>query len=448
MMTTPSRNGDGRPHLAANHLDDLRKSGLTDDTIRAAALRTIDDPAEVGRLLCWRGPARDLGPCLAFPFAAADGSPRPFVRLKPSTPREREGKPVKYESPIGKGNLAYFPPGTRAALADPSRRLLLTEGEKKALAADQAGIPCIGLVGVYGWQKKRPKGADGKPKGDRELIADLDAVAWQGRTVVIVYDSDAASNPKVLWAEWHLAQALDGRGATVKVVRLPAGPPGEDGAAAKVGLDDSLVANGADALRRLIADAEPAAPPEDGRRKVILGVEEHLSIRDAVRALAENDPGLYQRGGELVRVVRPSGPPRAKRFRPSDCLRIQAVPEADLRTRLTRAAICVVVETVKEKKVLKRTHPTGWLVEGVAALGAWEGVRHLEAVVEAPVLRPDGTVLDRPGYDSDTGLLYVPSMQYPPCPARPTRDDAVRAVRALLDAVCDFPFASDIYRAA
>src|SRR5207248_1126878 len=134
-----------------------------------------------------------------------------YVRLKPSKPRidGRTGKPVKYESPVGRPNRLYIPPGcTRAALADPSVPLLITEGEKKAAKADQEGFPCLGLVGVYGWQKRRPKGADGKGVGLRELIDDLAAVAWQGRVVFLVFDSDAARKKEVRWAGWHLAEAL------------------------------------------------------------------------------------------------------------------------------------------------------------------------------------------------------------------------------------------------
>src|SRR5262249_33513101 len=145
---------------------------------------------------------------------------------------------------------AYFPPGTIAALKDPSAPLVITEGEKKSAKADQEGFPCIGLSGVYGWQKRRPTDSAGKKYGERELIDDLAAITWEDRPVVIVFDSDAATNEDVLWAEWHLAQALIARGALVRVVRLPQGPAGEDGKPAKVGLDDYLVAHGPDALRR------------------------------------------------------------------------------------------------------------------------------------------------------------------------------------------------------
>ncbi len=250
--------------LAADHLADLRRSGLTDDTIRAAGLYSETDATVIGKLLHWRGPAYALGPCLAFPFRDAAGNVNGYLRVKPTRPRAKDGKPVKYESPVGQPNRAYIPPGTVAALADSAETLIVTEGEKKALAADQHGLPCVGLVGVYGWQRKRPRDADGKPHGDRELIDGLAAVAWQGRTVHLCFDSDAATNPHVGRAVWHLAEALRRRGATVRVVRLPAGDPGPDGTPAKIGLDDFIVAHGPDAFRELIAAAVEPTPPAKG----------------------------------------------------------------------------------------------------------------------------------------------------------------------------------------
>src|SRR5207245_2390630 len=96
---------------------------------------------------------------------------------------KKDGKVIKYESPKGAANLAYFPPATLAALKNASVPLLVTEGEKKSAKADQEGFPCIGLVGVYGWQKKRPPGENGQANGERELIDGIMQVNWQGRTV-------------------------------------------------------------------------------------------------------------------------------------------------------------------------------------------------------------------------------------------------------------------------
>jgi hypothetical protein len=84
----------------------------------------------------------------------------------------------------------------------------------------------------------------------------------------------------------------------------------------------------------------------------------------------------------------------------------------------------------------------------VHARAEWPGVRHLEAVADYPVLRPDGTILDRPGYDPDTGLLLEVAAPLPPIPERPSKERAVAARDRLLEVVADFPFEGEAHRAA
>jgi hypothetical protein len=68
--------------------------------IEACGFRSEAHAAKIADLLGWRGPARDLGPRLVLPFFDADGTPTGYVRAKPDHPRtDKEGKPVKYESP-------------------------------------------------------------------------------------------------------------------------------------------------------------------------------------------------------------------------------------------------------------------------------------------------------------------------------------------------------------
>jgi hypothetical protein len=254
--------GDGTapPLLLPQHLEDLRRSGLSDLTIRACKFRSVEDPHEISRILRWDRPADNLGPCLVFPFLDAHGRDTGRQRVKPDRPRTFDGKSVKYESAKGLPNLPHFPPGIAAALADPSQMLFITEGEKKAAAATQAGFPCIGLVGVYGWQLPKSK--------PRALLPELAGIAWTGRPVRIVFDSDATSKPEVLWGEWHLFGVLGKDGAAVKIIRLPEGPAGQEGKPAKVGLDDYLVANGPEAFTKLAEQAiEPTKPPKTKRKR-------------------------------------------------------------------------------------------------------------------------------------------------------------------------------------
>ena len=66
--------------------------------------------------------------------------------------------------------------------------------------------------------------------------------------------------------------------------------------------------------------------------------------------------------------------------------------------------------------------------------------RRLEAVCTAPILRPDGSVLDTPGHDEKTGLLYVTGEIIPPAvPQSPTVMEALDALALLWHPFREFP---------
>jgi putative DNA primase/helicase len=234
-----------------HHVKHLRQSGLTNDTILAAGIYSETSPDKLAVLLNWRKPFKRMAPAIVFPFVGADGR-NGYSRIRPDTPRTIKQKPIKYESPRGEPNRIYLPPGVAEKLDDASCELLVTEGEKKSLAATQFGFPCIGLVGVYGW----------KPKGEEKLLPELERVKWQGRHVRIVFDSDITEKSDVALAESKLAKHLQDRGANVRCVRLPDGPADESGEPTKSGLDDFLVAHGAGELRKLLDGAAEPEPLE------------------------------------------------------------------------------------------------------------------------------------------------------------------------------------------
>jgi putative DNA primase/helicase len=71
----------------------------------------------------------------------------------------------------------------------------------------------------------------------------------------------------------------------------------------------------------------------------------------------------------------------------------------------------------------------------------------LAGVVNVPTMRADGTILDAPGYDTMTGLLYDPlGVTFPSLPNRPTRGDAEKALAQLNDVIKDFPFVEPMHR--
>jgi hypothetical protein len=184
----------------------------------------------------------------------------------------------------------------------------------------------------------------------------------------------------------------------------------------------------------------------DGRPTITISTQEHEVNAEAVAALV-HDEAIYQRGGMLVRVVRDASP-AAKGIRRSFAPRIETLPPPLLRERLAANARWLTVQETREGSVEKPARPPAWCVAAVHARAEWPGVRHLEAVVDYPVLRPDGTILSRPGYDPDTGLLLEMRAPFPPIPERPSKAEAEAAREVLMDVVTDFPFERDVHRAA
>jgi hypothetical protein len=177
------------------------------------------------------------------------------------------------------------------------------------------------------------------------------------------------------------------------------------------------------------------------RPEIFITTEELNVNNQAVKALAADD-SLFQRNHQLVHVVRTSA------IKQGDIVRRQAgtpiirpMQAATLREILTSVARWRVSKPDRSGNVKAvNSHPPAWSMVAILARGQWEGIRHLAGIIEVPTLRADGSVIQQPGYDEATGLLYLPSGDFPKIPGRPTLADAKQAVTMILDVVQDFPF--------
>ncbi len=154
--------------------------------------------------------------------------------------------------------------------------------------------------------------------------------------------------------------------------------------------------------------------------------------QDGLQAfVAANDPAaVFQRGGQLVRV----------RCTERGAV-VEPLTEAMLRGVLERAA---QFTRITSERLIPMPPPLH-VVRDLAALPTWPGIPELAEITEAPVLWPDGTVLNRPGYDPETGLLYVPApgFEMPPVPKTPTDEQVVEARRIIEETLEGFAFSDD-----
>jgi hypothetical protein len=202
-----SRVYDG--NLAPEHLEDLEKSGLREGIIAAHFIRSVP-LSMIPRLLGFDKPA--IRSAMLFPYRAASGGFAPLVRIKVFPPLlSADGQQIKYLQPKQSSPRLYFcVPALHEVLSGPAP-LWLVEGEKKALAVAQRGLPAVGFAGIEAWHTG----------GSRELLADFDAIPLTGRVVELVPDGDWQTNPNVERGVIRLAQALRARGARPRLVVLP-----------------------------------------------------------------------------------------------------------------------------------------------------------------------------------------------------------------------------------
>jgi hypothetical protein len=185
----------------------------------------------------------------------------------------------------------------------------------------------------------------------------------------------------------------------------------------------------------------------DGRsgRPVIRQSPELAELVDSAIAALKSDPDVYQRDGHLVHVLRVAEGDGDAAF-VVGTPQIRRVTAPTLCERLTRVARFQRFDMRSQKWV--DSLPTNTLVLALLARGEYTGIRHLVGIIEAPSIRPDGSIIQVAGYDRATGYLYVPSGEFPAVPERPTKDAAARALAELEEPFAEFPFAGPEHRAS
>lgn len=207
-----------------------------------------------------------------------------------------------------------------------------------------------------------------------------------------------------------------------------------------------------DKVKWALAQESARHAGQDGRARPVIQIvpgrlSEIVDFAEAALAAAAG-PEVFQRGGLLVRVNRLESPTARHRIRRTPgALVINVVEVPYLVERFTAAA--------DFRRFDKRAG--GWVPSDcperiakiyLARTGEWK-VRPLIGIIEAPTLRPDGSVLEKPGYDDTTGLCFDPGTgDFLPTPEDPTQSDAAQALGILTNLLSGFPFVAPSDKAA
>lgn len=178
---------------------------------------------------------------ILFPYYSPQdyGYPREYRlrRDQPDMGLDRNGEvkeEQKYLSPPARGNMIYFPPAiAQHELFDPKLPVVITEGEKKALAlcrlscrdgsSEEREFLPVALSGVWNFRGRIGKtlASNGEKVPVKGIIPDFELFNWKKRTVYLLFDSNVSSNPGVRTARYKLGRDLAELGAKILYAELP-----------------------------------------------------------------------------------------------------------------------------------------------------------------------------------------------------------------------------------
>ncbi len=175
-----------------------------------------------------------------------------------------------------------------------------------------------------------------------------------------------------------------------------------------------------------------------GRREIVVRPPECDLVKESLEVL-EQRGGFYVRGQAMVYVwkYRRNGKTSALRI-PQGSPVIREANPPWLREQISRCAR--FVKENQEGQTRDCLIPD-WLPPMVLASSKLQALPMLQALVEVPVLLPDGNVLEEPGLDPESGIFYAPRCTFEPIPDSPTQEEAKVAAQRLCELVVDFPFA-------
>jgi 5S rRNA maturation endonuclease (ribonuclease M5) len=348
----------------------------------------------------------------------------------------------------GVRRVLYRLPEVIAAI-DAAQPIYLVEGEKDADALDEAGV--VATTWTEGaWRFGT------RSKWSRNYTKQL-----TGAHVVIVRDRD---DPGRHTAK-EIAAELKQHAASIKIVEAVEGKDASDHLTAGYRVDEFIEPTSVPLDGQSldgpasVTDLPKVGPQAGGGARPRVQVTNAALAADWLREELGRGglAGIFRRGAELVHTPRMGEegylPPLNLGMLDAGPAQVRMITTAGVKALVeTRYSCWKTVGYGDNQRVIPALLPQQSAASAceAARLGEYApSLRVLHGVTHTPTMRPDGSIMDTPGYDAATGFLYLPDsdLVVPPIPEEPTPEEIQAAVELILTPIAEFPFINDDDRA-
>lgn len=439
-LTEPDQVVKAYRNLSSAHARELVESAIPADVAADQGVYSARSRGDLPTWAQWVADCEGALPAIVYPMLHPDGSETGQVKPGRGSVSTRDGRVLKYVSPSKDSNPPKLP--VLREVDDPSV-LLIVEGVKQALAAlswapDDWAI--YRIAGIWSWRESSGDDSPGTPSTQLRAV--------QGKNVVIVPDADARTNSRVYDGAVELGEACEAFGAlSVRFARVPG--------AGKDGIDDVLsrIPSRSDRCNMLQAWVRTAKtkPADLDKRELnqLRRAEKAKSVAraaDAKMAREADDRVQIDVGGDmheaslalLAELIRTKGGTRIFQ-RENGLVRVQ-------RDRTDRALATPLSRSGLRRELLEVVYPYASGNQGPAPMPLSDNLVDLVAdhygelpeltgIGRTPIVRSDGAVITRSGFDPDSGVLLDldPDVQNIEVPEHPSDADIADARRLIRD---------------
>jgi putative DNA primase/helicase len=186
----------------------------------------------------------------------------------------------------------------------------------------------------------------------------------------------------------------------------------------------------------LVVDIEDYRPKQKPIVQIVGGALPEM-VSAAEQHLITSDKEIFQRGDFVIR-------PAMQRIPIADDQKTSGMRLVPIRLNHMVERFTQAVEfqkyNARERKWLKTDCPKNVAATYLERVGLWK-LADLLALTNCPTMRPDGSIIDRPGYDAETGILFSPlGLTFPPVPYKPTKEEGRAALDRIKALISEFPF--------